>query len=97
MFKHIKSVKHLSNEPWNLNQTGKTRRVCPESGRDRRSLFHKESAIAATKTPRRSARASLAEAPAEGKSPSWSAASLAAPAKRERMDPTQVEWLRRKW
>lgn len=44
----------------------------------------------AINTPTTSATASLAEAPAEGKMPSSSAASLAAPARREAMDPRQM-------
>lgn len=42
-------------------------------------------------TPTASATASLAEAPAEGKMPNWSAASLAAPAASENADPIQME------
>lgn len=58
--------------------------------------LRRERAQAAIRTPRTSAKASLAEAPSEGKMPSWSAASLAAPARREAMDPTRREWRRRK-
>lgn len=86
-----------NNDPKTTTQTGKTRRVRPESlpCRSEEHFLHKESAKDAINTPITSAMASLKEAPAEGKRPNWSAASLAAPAKRDKIDPTRIEWVRR--
>lgn len=85
-----------NNDPKTITQTGKTRRVRPESlpCRLEEHNLHKESAEDAISTPITSAMASLKEAPAEGKRPNWSAASLAAPAKRDNIDPTRIEWVR---
>lgn len=63
------------------------------SGRFDRLMRNRENET--INTPSRSATASLADAPADGKKPRSSATSLAAPARSEAMDPTQMEWWRK--
>lgn len=80
------------------NQTISTPRVCP-SVTDlslKRKMLQRERASTATRTPRMSAAASLAEAPADLKKPSSSATSLAAPTKSDRMQPTEMLRRRRR-